>query len=86
MKYENHISKIRERMVLIMNKDNKEIDKSLEICCMGIGSVMTFIAIFIILVLLASLIVGRAVLTIIGITLLCVGIILMKISKYIGNS
>ena len=86
MKYENHISKIRERMVLIMNKDNKEIDKSLEICCMGIGSVMAFIAIFIILVLLASLIVGRVVLTIIGITLLCVGIILMKISKYIGNS
>ena len=86
MKYENYISKIRERMVLIMNKDNKEIDKSLEICCMGIGSVMAFIAIFIILVLLASLIVGRVVLTIIGITLLCVGIILMKISKYIGNS
>lgn len=53
---------------------------------MAIGTMLIIIAIFIIIVLLASLIVGRKVLTIIGITLLAAGVIIFQISKYASNS
>lgn len=68
-----------------MNNKHNE-NNSLEASCMAIGTMLIIIAIFIIIVLLASLIVGCKVLTIIGITLLATGVIIFQIARYASNS